>query len=116
MLYVVTTIVYFLALGIWTLSPTDLNYRIAAGCGIFFQVGSGISQMLLCNIFWKLAIPMDEKEFADDRSTVTEDVTIEDFDEDDELMANIWNSLVRKTEESSFIVTAESFRVWFRSS
>jgi len=43
-----------------------------------------------------------------------------DFDEDAELQANIWNSLVRKiddiTEEENFIVTAESILVRHKES
>jgi len=59
-LYIVTTAVYFIALGVWTLNPTDQTYSWAASCGIFFQVGSAISQALLCQIFWELGKKIEQ--------------------------------------------------------
>jgi hypothetical protein len=53
-IYIVTTTSFFVAFGIYTFKPTTQIYEIAAAVGIFFQLGSCVSQILLCNIFWNL--------------------------------------------------------------
>ena len=64
--------------------------------------------MLLVNIFWELAKQIE----VEDDSVV--DIIQVEFDDDAQLQANIWNSIVRKDrdEESVYIVSAKSFKDW----
>ena len=55
-LYILTTICYFSAIAYWSLGPDAQRYNIMAGFGIGFEIGTFISQLLLCDIFWKLGL------------------------------------------------------------
>jgi len=116
-LYIVTTAVYFIVLGIWTLNPTAQGYQYVAATGIFFQIGSGISQILLCQIIWVLGKKVLGKA-PDDHVRTSEGIIVEEFDEDAQLQAEMWNSLVREDEkvQSAYIVSAQSYRVWHSQS
>jgi len=120
-LYIITVTLFYCAFGYYTFKPTTQNYKYAAAIGIFFNVGSCISQLLLVNIFWGLGTNLKKNQGDQSRDSETTgrrqsilsaivDIHEEAFDEDAELQANIWNSLVRKMEEVSpednFIVTA----------
>jgi hypothetical protein len=91
-LFLITTIGYFGAFAMFSSHP-GVKFYWDAFCWshIFYYSGSMMSQVLLCVIFWNLGTSTKEE----DEDDVFE-VEIEDFDEDAELQANIWNSLVRK--------------------
>lgn len=64
--------------------------------------------MLLTQIFWGLGQKIGRAEEAEEEDRIN----IEDFDEDAELQANMWNSLVQQSrnsaEENNFRVTGHS--------
>lgn len=85
------------------------------------MIASTISQFLLCQIFWRLgrkritthkAVPERpdfDINFATENADHLTAPQVEEFDEDAELQAEMWNTLVRDSGgESKFIVTASS--------
>lgn len=105
-IYIVTTFSFFLAFGYYTFKPTIQVYEVAAVVGICFSLGSAVSQVLLCMIFWDLGKKIEKADFDPTESrqqspSVLDVIVSADFDEDAELQANIWNSLVRRVEEIS---------------
>jgi hypothetical protein len=54
LLYLLTTIGHFTAASIWVHTANPDLYKWVALSGIFYNVGSFISQVLLCNIFWHI--------------------------------------------------------------
>lgn len=81
-------------------SSNNTLWNIFLMGGICGYIGGLVAQLFLCAIFWDLGkkvkpvkpgiAGIDEEDIIE----ITEDV----FDEDAELQANIWNSLVRKGE------------------
>lgn len=117
-LYITCTVVFFTVLSMYVWSPSTKLYEYTAGAGIFFNLGSFISEALLFNIFWDLGNKI-ERETAERSSFV--EIKAEDFDEDAELQANMWNSLVRTDcgvlgDDRQFIVTGDSLLASHRAS
>jgi hypothetical protein len=115
--YMITIVLYFASLCYWGWVQTASAYDWVMITGVVFNAGSVFSQVLLCNIIADLGMkpkePTERGTRASNPCDVTE-VTISDFDEDAELQANIWNSLVRKQEDSGpggniFLISGESF-------
>ena len=104
-LFMVTDIVRYLAFTFYALHPQNPNvlkiYLIAKS---FWLFGSFVSQILLCQIFWDLGSKVEQRppsnrisnRSSSDKSTDSRTVSVEilPFDEDAEMQAKIWNSLV----------------------
>jgi hypothetical protein len=58
-LYIITVTTFYITFGYYTFKPTEDNYKFAASFGIFFNVGSCVSQILLVNIFWGLGTKVE---------------------------------------------------------
>jgi hypothetical protein len=117
-LYITCTAAFFTVLSMYVWSPSTTLYNYTAGTGIFFNCGSFISQVLLFNIFWDLSVKIEKPR---DRFLGHQDVEIAEFDEDAELQANMWNSMVRQEtlspdDQRNFVVTGESLLMSHRAS
>lgn len=95
-LYLFTTCLFYMGWTIYAFDPkgayTFLIFNLAA---IINFIGSLASETLLCFIFWDLGKKIEkpktfEEDYMDDMEIVSED-----FDDDAEMQANIWNSMVR---------------------
>lgn len=61
-LYITCTVVFFTALCLYYWTNNTKLYDDAAGAGIFFNIGSFISEALLFNIFWELSTKIKKTE------------------------------------------------------
>jgi hypothetical protein len=71
LLYIVTTLGHFTAASLWAYNPVPSQYVWVAVSGIFFNIGSFISQILLCNIFWSLGQKIDNGEEEEGETLLT---------------------------------------------
>lgn len=53
-LYMLTVVLYNASMVYWGWTQTAQTYYIATICGTLFNIGSTISQVLLCQIMWTL--------------------------------------------------------------
>lgn len=110
-LYITTTVVYFGCFCVYTWDSSNEKLKhVMWPLGVFYNTGGTISQLLLVQIFWSLGSKRKaQKPPAMKKPSIVE-VVVEDFDEDAELQANIWNSLCRKLEdgeENKFLIGTE---------
>lgn len=91
--------------------PTKASFfNIWVGLEINLIYCSLLSQILLCSIFWHLSNKPDNNDepLTDTTQSSIVTVTVQDFDDDAELQARIWNAFTREqhgiedTEEGSF--------------
>jgi len=94
--YTVCTFAYFAALdyALWTDPTVDLINSVAA-VGLPVEICSFISQVLLVLIFKVLGQNL-ETALPEDKSSILSLIIVTEFDEDAELQARMWNSLVNK--------------------
>ena len=78
----ISELLYGIAASVWVWNPTETTYKYVVGAGYIQIACSVASQILLANIFWHLGIKITE----DDAT-----ILVEEFDEDADLQANMWN-------------------------
>jgi hypothetical protein len=104
-IYLVATLTYFTSYTAWAIAGGDDNriFLFAQAASIFYWSGSMVSEILLCYIFWdvlseQVGDDQTEADTASDRNS-TVAVELEEFDEEAELNAKIWNNFMKKCKE-----------------
>ena len=102
-IYLVATLTYFTSYTWWAFSERQAIFAFAQVASIFYWSGSMVSEILLCYIFWdvlseQVGDDQTEADTASDRNS-TVAVELEEFDEEAELNAKIWNNFMKKCKE-----------------
>jgi len=73
-------------------------------------ITSFLSQCLLCAIFWQLSTPLEIDEDTTETETEFVEVHVEEFDEEAELQARIWNNFLRSVKGITASIRASATR------
>lgn len=106
-LYLIATAVFFTGFTIYIFKTSNSFHFVIFNIEeSFYYICSLFSELLLIKIFWDLGKKIEKSEKPQqvssgdqERESEVIEVTEEDFDEDDELQANIWNSMVRLADQ-----------------
>lgn len=91
-LYLISIVIYYASWDLFLLSPTKKLEAVTVFLFFVFYVVAAIAQVLLCAIFWELAMP-DPTRF--DTESSSNPILTESLNESFEVQARIWNQFMR---------------------
>lgn len=88
-LFLFSTVLSFGSFMLYVVLPVKM-LLFYVWCNTFMYLVAFVAQLLLCAILWDLGTPVH------DRTESHESLKVEDFDEEAEVQARIWNSFNRE--------------------